>query len=213
MVGRPLRSDAERNRQRILAAAAEVFAQRGLDVGLEEIARHAGVGTATVYRRFPDKAQLIDALISQHIAGVAATVETARTMPDPWQGLVFLIESFVHKQTHDRALYELLFSNLYSAERLHQLRNQMTPAVTEILRRAQAAGTVRPDVEVTDLPVLQLMLGTVSSFATTIAPGLWQRQLGLLLDGLRTRRDSPTPLPCPPLSQDQLYAAFDCFHP
>src|SRR5215207_11651643 len=81
---RPLRADAERNRARILAAAAEVFAERGLDVSLDDIAAHAGVGVGTVYRRFPDKEALIDALCEDKIDRAVALADDALEIQDPW---------------------------------------------------------------------------------------------------------------------------------
>src|SRR3954451_7908062 len=90
--GRPLRADAERNRSRILAAAREVFARRGLDAGLDEIARHAGVGTATVYRRFPDKQDLIGALFEDRLDQVIALAYGAIAHPDPLLGFAKLPE-------------------------------------------------------------------------------------------------------------------------
>src|ERR1051325_5777449 len=89
---RPLRKDAERNRLRILDAAGERFAQRGLGVTLDDIARHAGVGVGTVYRRFADKELLIDALFEQRLEAMRATAERALAEPDPWNGLVLFFE-------------------------------------------------------------------------------------------------------------------------
>jgi AcrR family transcriptional regulator len=89
---RPLRRDAERNRQRILAAAGELFAERGLSVTLDDIARHAGVGVGTVYRRFPDKNELIDALFEDRLKALCAAAEAALASDDPWDGLVLFLE-------------------------------------------------------------------------------------------------------------------------
>src|SRR3954447_9838578 len=89
---RPLRRDAERNRQRILTAAGELFAQRGLSVTLDDIARHAGVGVGTVYRRFPDKEQLIDALFEQRMEASRKIRTRAMGYSSTWQALVFWIE-------------------------------------------------------------------------------------------------------------------------
>src|SRR6187551_3752942 len=105
-LGRPLRADAERNRRRILVAAAEVFAKRGLDAGLDEIARHAGVGTGTVYRRFPDKALLIDALFESRIDSLLEVARTALARPDAWDGLVHFLEKSIEMQQADRGLKE-----------------------------------------------------------------------------------------------------------
>src|SRR5713101_259096 len=89
---RPLRRDAERNRQRILTAASEVFNERGLEVSLDEIARCAGVGVGTVYRRFRTKEELVEALFTERIDSVAAIADEALQAPDPWSGLVSFME-------------------------------------------------------------------------------------------------------------------------
>src|SRR5438105_12820922 len=102
-VERPLRKDAERNRQRILDAAAELFAQRGLGVTLNDIAHHAGVGVGTVYRRFPDKADLIEGLFEQRIRQIVELADAALADPDPWRGLTGFIERTCELQAQDRA--------------------------------------------------------------------------------------------------------------
>ncbi|MDX6618207.1 MAG: hypothetical protein QOK36_593, partial [Gaiellales bacterium] len=108
---RPLRRDAARNRERILAAAGEVFATRGLEVTLDDIAHHAGVGVGTVYRRFPDKEGLIDALFEERIAAIAALAEEAAAHEDPWAGLVFFFERSLTEQAADRGLKQLLLAS------------------------------------------------------------------------------------------------------
>src|ERR1700684_2420836 len=89
---RPLRRDAERNRQRILAAPAEVFSERGLDATLDEVARAAGVGIGTVYRRFPDKESLVSELFRERIDELVTVAAQASATQDPWQGLVGYLE-------------------------------------------------------------------------------------------------------------------------
>src|SRR3954466_6668321 len=108
-MAQPLRADAERNRQRLLDAAGELFAEKGLCVGLDEIARHAGVGVATAYRRFPDKAQLVDALFEDHVEARPAVPPAGLEHDDPWQGLVHFMEGAVDLQVANRGLKELLF--------------------------------------------------------------------------------------------------------
>lgn len=209
-LGRPLRADAERNRRRILVAAAEVFAKRGLDAGLDEIARHAGVGTGTVYRRFPDKALLIEALFDSRMDDLIEVAETALAMPDAWAGLVHFLESSIEMQLADRGLKELLFGECGPAgpnavhSRFAAKKDSLIPTLSEMVDRAKAAGQLRPDVSVTDLAVLQFMLHGVGAFTAPVEPGLWRRQLAILLDGLRLERASITPLPSVPLSFNQL---------
>jgi AcrR family transcriptional regulator len=209
-LGRPLRADAERNRRRILVAAAEVFAKRGLDAGLDEIARHAGVGTGTVYRRFPDKAILIDALFESQIDNLIEVAETALAMPDAWDGLVHFLEKSIEMQQADRGLKELLFGEgcpgaaQHGGSRFANKIDRLHPTIAEIVDRAKAAGQLRADVSVTDLAVLQFMLHGVGTFAAAVEPQLWRRQLAISLDGLRAERVAATPLPLVPLSLDQL---------
>src|SRR3954451_17247530 len=101
---KPLRADAERNRRRILDAAEELFSVKGLSVGLDEIARHAGVGVATAYRRFPDKEQLVDALFEEHVEALAGVAAAALEHDDPWQGVVRFMEGAVELQVANRGL-------------------------------------------------------------------------------------------------------------
>jgi AcrR family transcriptional regulator len=101
---RPLRRDAERNRERILQAAAELFTERGLDVTLNDIAHHAGVGVGTVYRRFPDKETLIDALFEVRLAQIVALAEAQSRVEDPWEALSGFLERALEMQSADRAL-------------------------------------------------------------------------------------------------------------
>ncbi|HTY96556.1 MAG TPA: helix-turn-helix domain-containing protein, partial [Solirubrobacteraceae bacterium] len=107
---RPLRKDAERNRQRILDAAAELFTQRGLEVTLNDIAHHADVGVGTVYRRFPDKEQLIDALFEDRLLRFVGLAEECLADPDPWSGFVGFLERGFELQAGDKALKQLLFA-------------------------------------------------------------------------------------------------------
>src|SRR5437016_13100169 len=105
---RPLRRDAERNRERILKAAAQVFTERGLGVSLDEIARHAGVGVGTVYRRFGTKEELVQALFMDRIESVAALAEQAAEAPDPWSALVCFMEQFAEALAGNRGLKQML---------------------------------------------------------------------------------------------------------
>jgi AcrR family transcriptional regulator len=208
-LGRPLRADAERNRRRILAAAAEVFAKRGLDAGLDEIARHAGVGTGTVYRRFPDKALLIDALFENRMDALLELADAGLAIEDPWTGLVHFLESAIEMQQADRGLKELLFGQACAGHgstgvRFASKMEALLPKVTAIVDRAQASGQLRADASVTDLAVIQFMLYGVGAFAAAVQPDLWRRQLGLLLDGLRADRGTPSALASAALTLEQL---------
>jgi AcrR family transcriptional regulator len=212
-LARPLRADAERNRQRILTAAAEVFARRGLEAGLDEIARHAGVGTGTVYRRFPDKTMLIEALFESRIEGVLQIAAAALEHEDAWEGLVWFLTSTIELQQADRGLKELLFGDgglgPALAERFADKIETVFPTLEALVERAQASGQLRPDVVATDLAAVQVMAVGVAEFAGAGHPEFWRRQLALLLSGLRA--DSATrPLPDGPLSRAQLQELVRC---
>lgn len=192
---RPLRRDAERNRQRIVQAAREVFADRGLTASLDDIARHAEVGVGTVYRRFPDKQLLIDALFEDRIAEVVAAFERGLAHPDPWEGLVSTLETVLEWQAQDLGLKELLLMGSAACDGIDEARRRIAPLGEELLSRAQADGSARPDAVASDLPLLQLAVGSLIDATRDLEPELWRRFLALALDGLRTRREGPTALP------------------
>jgi AcrR family transcriptional regulator len=205
---RPLRRDAQRNRERILEAAAELFARKGVDVTLDEVARCAGVGVGTVYRRFPDKEELIDALFEDRIAEIAAYAEEALAASDPWEGLVGFFERSCAQHTADRGLQQVIFSSVHGHQRVAAARDRISPPVTEMLRRAQEAGALRPDVAPTDVPLVQFMVGAAAQYAGDIGPDVWRRMLTIVLDGLCARRSEPTPLPAQPLTEEQFELAM-----
>jgi AcrR family transcriptional regulator len=202
---KPLRKDAERNRRRILAAAGELFAERGLCVTLDDVARHAGVGVGTVYRRFPDKAELIDALFEQRMQEMCEIAEEALEVPDPWSALVYYFEHASKLQARDRGLKELL-TNTLGGEHVAAAKARLRDLVTELFDRAKAARVLREDVVPFDTPVIMVMLGAIMDRARDVEPELWRRYLGLILDGLRP--DAPTPLPVDPLTFQQLDAVM-----
>ena len=200
MVTKPLRADAERNRRRILDAASELFAEKGLCVGLDEIAHRAGVGVGTAYRRFPDKDKLVDELFAERVGSLVAAAERGLAEPDAWNGLVTFMTGAVELHTSDRALKELVFHGSGGEERLAHVRGRMAPLAREIVRRAQEAGALRADVSATDLVMLQFAVASLGEFQT---PVLWQRALGVALDGLR----GDTPLAGRPLEDDEFARA------
>jgi AcrR family transcriptional regulator len=205
---RPLRKDAERNRQRILKAAAEVFTEQGLAATLDDVARQAGVGVGTVYRRFPDKAALADALFEQRIDMLVDLATEAHGADDPWEGLAGFMLTAAEMLSTDKGLRQILMFAPYGHQRVGYARNRMRPAVGKLVERAQAAGQVRPDIGATDIPVLEFMLGATAEYAREVRPDLWRRYLTLMLDALRPARDFYTPLPVPELSVDELATAM-----
>jgi AcrR family transcriptional regulator len=203
---RPLRKDAERNRLRILDAAGELFAQRGLGVTLDDIARHAGVGVGTVYRRFADKELLIDALFEQRLESMCAIASAALERDDPWDGFVYFFEKGSELQARDRGLKELLTCSVHGGGCVAEARARLRVLVTQVFDRAKTAGVVRDDVDPFDAPLIQFMVGAVMDRARDVEPELWRRYLQLVLDGLRPC--AATSLPAPALGVEQLDAVL-----
>ncbi|HEY2765632.1 MAG TPA: helix-turn-helix domain-containing protein [Pseudonocardiaceae bacterium] len=200
---RPLRRDAERNRLRILEAAGEVFAQRGLEASLDEIAEHAGVGVGTVYRRFPGKDELVEALFEQKIARVEALAEQAAAIPDGWQALASFLESALALQVADLGLRQVLLSHGCGRDRVAGARARLAPLIGNLVCRAQSQGGMRTDVELPDIPAILLMITSVAEYSRGVNEDLWRRYLALILDGLRAGPQHG-PLPADALSQSQL---------
>jgi len=210
---KPLRKDAERNRQRVLAAARELFAERGLEVTMDDIAHHAGVGVGTVYRRFPDRELLIDALFEDTLGRLLVLAEEALEIDDPWDGFVYFFEHALEMQTANRGLKGLLFSTAHGRERVAQARGRIEPLASQLVVRAKASGQMRPDVSDTDMTLLSLSLGTADDFAGHIEPEIWRRGLGIVLDGLRTKREKPSKLPVEPMAEKDLDHAMRTWRP
>src|SRR3954468_4050209 len=179
---RPLRKDAELNRQRLLDAATELFAGRGLDVTLNDIAHHAGVGVGTAYRRFANKDELIDALFEVQLDVIAQLATDALEDPDPWDSLVGFFEAMLRMQLEDRGLTELLHHARIGHDKVNQMRTRIAPLVNAIVDRAKQAGVVRADTVGTDLIFMQLGLSAIMEKTRPVAPDLYLRTFRIYLD-------------------------------
>lgn len=212
---RPLRRDAERNRRRILDAAAEVFADRGLGASLDDIAHHAEVGVGTVYRRFPSKDLLIDALFEEQMNDVVALAEEGLAIEDAWTGLVHFMTRATELQAHNRGLKELLLGARMGEPSgvAASCRERIEPAVGRLVARAQADGSLRADVVLTDLPLIQLMVGALVDYTRGVDPEVWHRLLVVVLDGLRAQPGAPTPITDAPLDSEGLTRAMCGWQP
>jgi AcrR family transcriptional regulator len=210
---RPLRADAERNRTRLLDAARELFAERGLDVTMDEIAHHAGVGVGTAYRRFGSRDELIGALFEARMEEYVALADQALGEPDAWLALTGFLERSLAMQAADRGLKELLFTHGHALDRVERVRERILPMVDRLVGRAHAAGALRADVTGRDLPLVSLMVSSVAEFAHDEDPELWRRYLALILDGLRAAPGAARPLPGPPLDEPRLDAAMTRWRP
>ena len=201
---RPLRRDAERNRQRILQAAAEVFTQRGLDATLDDVARQAGVGVGTVYRRFPDKESLVAELFADRIDAMVGVAEQALAAPDPWQALVSYLEYAAETMASNIGLRQLMMFATYGKDRVAYAREQMRPVVGKLVERAQEAGMLREDFRATDVPLIAYMLAAAAEYAGHVEPEVWRRYLAIIIDGLRPSRDGVSELPMPALTPEEM---------
>jgi AcrR family transcriptional regulator len=209
---RGLRKDAERNRQRVLTAARELFAVKGMDATLNDVARHAGVGVGTVYRRFATKEELVEAIFESGIDEVVCLAEAALRQENSWDGFVWFVERKCQVTATDRGLREIVYGRSYGGHRVECARERLTPLITELVRRARDDGYLRPDVEPTDTPVMGLLAGTVGEWAGRVDPELWRRYVGLLLEGMRYRPDQ-APLAARALDEDEMHAAMHGWDP
>ncbi|MEV6636873.1 helix-turn-helix domain-containing protein [Actinoplanes sp. NPDC051470] len=181
-----LRADAERNRIALLAAAREVFSEHGLEASLDEIARRAGVGNATLYRRFPTRRDLIAAVFADRKATQVELAEHALAQPDPWPAFVGYVTALCELQAANKGLGELLVAvNFDGDDRLAQLRAASQRRAREVIQRAQEAGALRADFDLEDL--WRLLMANAGVIQRSPDPQSWRRQLSLLLDGLATR--------------------------
>lgn len=181
-----LRADAARNRERIIAAAATVFAERGLDVATAEIAHRAGVGEATLFRRFPTKDDLIDAIVETRMEEVAALADAAAADPDPAAALEHFMQDVVKQFSRDQGFFEAAGKRCVVDPRFQPLRERSLEAMGRLLKRAQDAGAVRRDLSASDLSFLA---GSAAYAMGVQFPGLredlWKRYLRVILDGMR----------------------------
>jgi AcrR family transcriptional regulator len=193
------RKDAVQNRERIMDAARELFARRGFGATLDEVADRAGLGIGTVYRHFPNKSAVIDALFERSAERLVELARTAAAAEDPWEGFVGFIVDVAELQTTDRGLRDLMLTAQSGFEYSGLLRQRLKPVIRPVVDRAQAQGMLRADFDEHDFPVLQIMLAAAYEFTSAAGPDAWRRYLALVLDALCTGRESPCPLPQPPL--------------
>jgi AcrR family transcriptional regulator len=197
---RVLRADAERNRLRILEAAHAVFAERGLNAPLEEIADRAGVGIATLYRRFPTREDLVAAAFTARLAEVAEAAEQACQHSDAWEGFCGFVEWVCATQAADRGLTDLMTTALPTADRVAALRARTAAAFAQLVLRAQGTGKLRSDFVAEDLSLLLLANAGVVVATKDAAPNVWRRLVRLMLEAFGSEDESPLP---PPLTHEQ----------
>ena len=193
-LSRPMRSDALKNRERLLAAAGQVFEEKGLEASVADVARAAGVGMGTLYRHFPSKDALIEALVSEVLEATIAMAEEASERPDGTGLEHFLQAASAYQAEHLGCLPKLWNSD-------HHLVRTARELIADLLADAQAHGRVRPDLRSTDISLALWSIRGVLETTGPNAPEAWKRHLDLLVAGMRP---SDAELAQRPLSQNQV---------
>jgi AcrR family transcriptional regulator len=189
---RPQRADARRNRERILEAAREVFAESGLDAQMEDLARSAGVGVGTVYRHFPTKEALVGALVDDYFASLDAEARAALEVQDPWDAFAGFMWRAAELLGANRALSQVTADGqMGEGARRHGLDR----SIGELIAHGQRAGVLRDDVGPQDVPMIMCSLGRVQMLGAGGPGDAWRRHLAIMLDGLRATGASPLPRP------------------
>lgn len=202
---KPLRSDAQRNRDALVTAARAVFTERGLDAPLKEIAARAGVAIGTLYNRFPTRDDLIAAAVEDRIEAGSRIAEDALAIDDPWESFVYLVERVCALQAADRLLSELAVRTAPSRA-IARAQEYGHGLMRRFIARAQEAGVLRADWVLEDIAFITWSHTRIVEATGHIAPEAWRRHLGLVLDGLRA--EAAHPLPVPPITEDQLMHAL-----
>jgi AcrR family transcriptional regulator len=191
---RPLRADAARNVERILRAAREIYSELGPEAPVEAVARHAGVGERTLYRRFPTKADLVRAALDQSIAeDLTPTIEEARRAGDPLRGLTQLMEAAISLGARE---HHLLNAAHRAGSLTPDISNSLDEAINDLVRRGQQTGQIRADLVADDLPRLIAMLYSVLSTMDSTGDG-WRRYVALILDAISIGERRPLPPAAP----------------
>jgi len=201
---RPLRADAARNRDRLLTAASEVFAERGLDAPLEEIARRTGVSIGTLYNHFPTREDLFDAIFPARMAVLDDTAAAALVDPDPWSGFVAFTEALFALNAENRGLNDALARRVPLSPGVVEACHRCFQHIEQLIARAKSGGRLRDDFETADYAALIWAMSQVIRETTGVAPQAWRRTLAFLLDGLRA--GAAHPVATPALTAEQLAA-------
>ncbi|MGH8995931.1 MAG: TetR/AcrR family transcriptional regulator [Acidimicrobiales bacterium] len=189
----PRRRDAQRNRDALLQAAGNLFAEEGLQAPLEQVARRAGLAIGTLYRHFPTRADLVEALLEAKLRVWLEAANRATKLPDAWAGFVLYLETMCELQAGDRGFADLAAGQVPVACCLDDVNALIYRLGVRILRRAQRQGCLRPDVTQDDLVLLIQSLSHVTQATGRSAPHTWRRHLHLTLDAYRPESARPLP--------------------
>jgi len=206
MTAPALRADAERNRRLLVEAARTVFAERGLNAPLDEIARRARVGNATLYRRFPTRCQLVAAVFADTLREVVDATQRALAHPDPWPAFTDHVTFLCQVQASNRALADLLIATVPGTEELQDLRRRAYEGFVTLVHRAKASGDLRDDFHPEDVVLVLMANAGLLERTGAAAPTAWRRHLSYLLDGLHAPAGTPAP---PSPGEQQIIQAMD----
>jgi AcrR family transcriptional regulator len=191
-----LRADAQENRDRVLQAARDLFGSRGLDVTMRDVARHAGVGPATLYRRFPTRQDLVDAAFEDELELCRSIVLEGAAHPDPWLGLRSVVERTVELNARNQGFVDALVAAGQVSDRLARHRAELLHAIAALSLRAKAVGRLRPDFVVDDLLLVLFAARGLRGDDKAERLGAARRFAALALDSLRASATNE-PLPEP----------------
>ena len=202
VTSRPMRSDARRNRERVLAAAEDVFSEMGLRAQVEEVARRAGVGVGTVCRHFPTKQALVEAVLEAMYESLLNDARQALEQPDPGAAFQTFFYALSEFQARHRALAEQMATEIDLSESAQSVRDALREAIDELVTHAQDAGAIRADIGSADVALLFSGVAHATALAGDLQPVLRRRYIALILDGLCST--DPSVLPGKPLDFTQL---------
>jgi AcrR family transcriptional regulator len=193
-----LRVDAERNRQRIIAAARAAFAEHGLDVPMDEVARRAGVGVGTLYRRYPTRADLVAAAFEQKMTAYAEAARDGLAEPDPWRGFCGYVERVCAMQAEDRGFTTVLTMSFPTAKRFEADRDRSFADFMTVVDRAKTAGRLRDDFVAEDMIMFLMANAGVLTATADAAPETSRRLVAYFLQACAAPAAAPLPAPAEP---------------
>ncbi|MER7678216.1 TetR/AcrR family transcriptional regulator [Streptomyces sp. NPDC096934] len=208
---KPLRRDAQRNRDAIVAAARTAFSEQGLGASLEGVAREAGVAIGTLYRHFPTRLDLVETLFDAKYTELLAAAEEAAAMDDAWEGFCSYLEKLCQLQACDRAFNGLVSARLPLHVAGREMYERAKELCTQVMHNAQEQGVLRADVTAQDIAFVIWSQAGIIQATRTVAPQAWRRHLHLMLDAFRA--EGARPLPEPPLTSEQVnqtLATLEC---
>jgi AcrR family transcriptional regulator len=181
---RPLRADARRNRERVLAGARETFAEHGLDAQVDDVAARAGLGVGTVYRHFPTKEALIEVVAAAGYAEICAIARESLELQDPWEAFSDFMWRGAQLHRDDRAQCEINSTRPDVIRSVAGDKRELLGMVAQLIERGQETGVIRQDLSADDMPLIWCSLGAAQRHS---ADDSWKRYLEVVLDGLRSR--------------------------